>query len=79
MKIQSGTKLLTTKEIASKLHVHPKLVIRWITNLSLPYFRFGKEFRFDEVEVNEWIEAHRGNADFDAGRFIEERARRPRK
>lgn len=79
MKIQPGTKLLNTKELASKLHIHPKLVIRWINNLSLPCYRFAKEYRFNETEVEEWIEAHRHQSDFDAKRFMEPAIRNRKK
>lgn len=50
---------MTTREVAEKLRVHPKLVLRWIKNLNLPCYRMAKEFRFDEGEVDKWIEEHR--------------------
>ncbi len=61
MSVQNGSKLLSTKDVAHKLSVHPKLVIRWIKNLSLPAYRFSKEYRFDEKEIDDWIQKHRDN------------------
>lgn len=59
MKLEQRQDLLTTKQVAAKLNIHPKLVLRYVRNLSLPCYRFGKEFRYDADEVEAWIEQHR--------------------
>ena len=73
MKEGQGVQLLTTRQVAAKLGVHHKLVIRWIKNLSLPCYRFAKEYRFVEAEIDSWIEQHRHRSAFDAKRLVESR------
>jgi excisionase family DNA binding protein len=45
--------LLTTKEVAALLQVHPKHVYRLLKR-GLPAHRIGDEWRFDEAEVRRW-------------------------
>ena len=55
---------MNTMEVAEKLHVHRKLVIRWVRNVGLPCYKFGKEFRYRESEIDEWIERHKHQRGF---------------
>ena len=48
--------LLTTKEVAALLRVHPKHVYRLLKR-GLPAHRIGDEWRFDEAEVLRWGQA----------------------
>ncbi|APR84046.1 excisionase family protein [Minicystis rosea] len=45
--------LITTKDVAALLHVHPKHVYRLLKR-GLPAHRVGDEWRFDEMEVRRW-------------------------
>jgi excisionase family DNA binding protein len=46
--------MLTVRQVANKLGVHPKTVRRWITEGKLPCQRIGagKLIRIDEAEVD---------------------------
>lgn len=72
MKLQPGTKLMSTGEVADKLGVHRKLVLRYVKNLGLPAYRFGKEFRYIEAEVDAWIQNFRHEEDFDPDALAKE-------
>lgn len=47
--------VLTTKQAAKLLQVHPKVVGRYIKNLGLPAHRIGGEYRFLRSEILAWI------------------------
>lgn len=79
MPIKPGSRLLSTKEVAAKLGVHHKIVLRWVRNLSLPCFRFGKEFRFDESEVEAWVEKFRHRSQFDPEEIAREFLKKTKK
>jgi putative molybdopterin biosynthesis protein len=51
--------LITTKEVAALLRVHPKHVYRLLKR-GLPARRVGDEWRFDEHEVMRWARLARG-------------------
>jgi excisionase family DNA binding protein len=53
--------LITTKEVAALLRVHPKHVYRLLKR-GLPARRVGDEWRFDEAEVMRWARLARGDA-----------------
>ncbi len=76
MKPERRKDLLTTKQVATKLNIHPKLVLRYVRNLSLPCYRFGKEFRYDADEVEAWIEQHRHQNTFCANWRSRQRRKR---
>ena len=54
--------LITTKEVAALLRVHPKHVYRLLKR-GLPARRVGDEWRFDEAEVMRWARLARGGED----------------
>ncbi len=56
--------LLTTKEVAALLRVHPKHVYRLLKR-GLPAHRVGDEWRFDEAEALRWARSARDGASAD--------------
>jgi excisionase family DNA binding protein len=50
------SRLLTVKELADLLHVHPKTVYRWKQNGKLPFLTKNGLIRFKRENIEEWIE-----------------------
>ena len=50
------TRLLTLREVADYLHVHPGTVYRLVKRGQLQGVRVGRDFRFDIRVVEDWIE-----------------------
>jgi excisionase family DNA binding protein len=48
--------LLTVKELADLLHIHPKTVYRWKQNGKLPFLTKNGLVRFKRENIEEWIE-----------------------
>ena len=48
-------KYLTTKQLEEKYQVNAVTIWRW-RKAGLPSFNIGRNVRFDEKAVNEWIE-----------------------
>ncbi len=49
------TRLLTLREVADYLHVHPGTVYRLVKRGQLRGLRVGRDFRFDIRVVDDWI------------------------
>ena len=50
-------RLVTARELASRLDVSPETVLRWYRRGELPAIRLpGGAIRFREAEVEEWLE-----------------------
>jgi excisionase family DNA binding protein len=49
------TRLLTLREVADYLHVHPGTVYRLVKKGELQGLRVGRDFRFDLRVVEDWI------------------------
>ena len=64
MDIQKNTRLLTTREVALKLGIHPKVVTRWIKAHGLPYYRIGATLRFNEDEIDAWLATFKCESEF---------------
>ncbi len=48
-------KLLKTQNLVEKYQVSPATIYRW-RQQGMPFKQIGRSIRFDEVEVDEWIE-----------------------
>ena len=48
--------LLNVKQVANKLNVKPITVYQWAYMGFIPHLRLGKCLRFDEKEVEKWVE-----------------------
>lgn len=57
------TRLLTTREVADALGVSSATVLRRWRAGELPGFRIASNcLRFDETEINSWLQERRGDA-----------------
>jgi excisionase family DNA binding protein len=61
------TRLLTLREVATYLHVHPGTVYRLVKNGELRGLRVGRDFRFD-IKVLEDFIVKGGSAHSDSDR-----------
>ena len=53
-------RLLSTREVAEYLGIHPKTVARLRKCEGLPFLRVGGRVRFDRVLVARWLHEERG-------------------
>lgn len=51
--------LLTVKDIAVRLQVKEKTVYAWVTQRRIPCVRMGSVLRFEEKEIDQWLESCR--------------------
>jgi excisionase family DNA binding protein len=49
---------LTTAEVATKLKLHPQVVLRKLNAGDLPGYKLGKEWRVARHELMQWLERH---------------------
>lgn len=49
--------ILTTKEAAAWLHVHPSTMYRLAKHNKIPAFKVGSDYRFDRRQLEEWTRA----------------------
>lgn len=52
----SMRRLLTVRDIACLLHCHPETVYRQIRTEDLPAKRHGNRWKFDPVEIANWLQ-----------------------
>ncbi len=58
VKAQQGAttlEVLTIKELAVYLHVHPTTIYRLLREDKLPAFRVGANWRFRREEIDKWM------------------------
>ena len=58
----SGGRLLTAEELAERLAVPPTWIYRAAREGRLPTIKLGRYRRFDEADVERWIEEQKSNA-----------------
>ena len=46
--------VMTVKEVAEYLHVHPSTVYRLLRTSQLPAFKVGSDWRFNVEEIDRW-------------------------
>jgi excisionase family DNA binding protein len=47
--------ILTTKEVAEYLHIHPLTVHRYAREGKIPAFKIGTDWRFHKKYLDKWI------------------------
>ncbi len=47
--------ILTTKEVAEYLHIHPLTVHRYAREGKIPAFKIGTDWRFHKKYIEKWI------------------------
>lgn len=53
-------KILTVSELAEHLNIHRITVYRLLKNGTLPGFKIGRVWRFDQEEITAWIQTGKG-------------------
>jgi excisionase family DNA binding protein len=48
-------KLLTLEEVAEFLHVHQSTIYRLLKSQSIPAFKLGSDWRFNQESIERWI------------------------
>ena len=48
--------LLTVKDIATRLQVKEKTVYAWASQRRIPCVKIGTVLRFDEADIDQWLE-----------------------
>jgi excisionase family DNA binding protein len=59
MKGNSGSPLMTVRELAAYLRVHPTTIYRMLRQGDVPAFKIGSDWRFDKKLVDEWTKKQR--------------------
>jgi excisionase family DNA binding protein len=49
--------VLTTREVADYLRIHPITLIRYAREGKIPAFKIGKEWRFHKKYITRWLKA----------------------
>jgi excisionase family DNA binding protein len=63
MKIPPAKKLIDVPTLAKRKSIAPKTLYKWISLNKVPYYKLSpKCVRFDEAEIDEWLEARRVKA-----------------
>jgi excisionase family DNA binding protein len=57
--------VLTLEETAEFLRVHPSTVYRLLRNRSIPAFKIGSDWRFNQESIDRWIKEREANNDLD--------------
>jgi excisionase family DNA binding protein len=47
--------MMTLEEVAQYLHVHPSTVYRLLKNRSIPAFKVGSDWRFNQESIERWL------------------------
>jgi excisionase family DNA binding protein len=47
--------ILTLEDVARFLHVHPSTVYRLVKRRSIPAFKVGSDWRFNQESIERWI------------------------
>jgi excisionase family DNA binding protein len=48
--------VMTLEDVAQYLHVHASTVYRLLKNRSIPAFKVGSDWRFNQESLDRWIE-----------------------
>ena len=48
-------KIMTVRELASYLHVHPATIYRLLKERKIPAFHVGSDWRFNAEAIDRWV------------------------
>ena len=54
--MNKSTEILTAKEVAEYLHIHPLTVQRYAREGMIPAFKIGTDWRFHKKHIEKWIQ-----------------------
>ena len=60
MYVTHESRLLRTEELADLLGIAPRTVREWAEGGKLPGFKLGKQWRFRQIRIQQWLD-HRAN------------------
>jgi excisionase family DNA binding protein len=49
------TSVMTLKEVAEFLHVHPSTIHRLLKDRRIPAFKIGSDWRFNQESIDRWV------------------------
>jgi len=49
------TTMMTLDEVAQFLHVHPSTIYRLLKDRSIPAFKVGSDWRFNQESIEKWV------------------------
>jgi excisionase family DNA binding protein len=75
MKLEPAEKLLTTQEVASRLHLATRTVCLWAECGVLPAFRVGRQWRFHASAIEQYVASLSGSPQFEARRSMDNRTK----
>jgi len=52
--------VLRLDEVAQFLHVHPSTIYRLLKNRSIPAFKVGSDWRFNQISIEKWMKKLEG-------------------
>ena len=53
--MKKGKEIMTTKEVAEYLHIHPLTVNKYAREGKIPAFKIGTDWRFHQKYIERWI------------------------
>ena len=59
------TTVLTVEEAAEFLKVHPSTIYRLLKSRTIPAFKIGSDWRFNQESIQRWIEERETTHSFD--------------
>jgi excisionase family DNA binding protein len=62
-----NNEILTTKQVAEYLHIHPLTVHRYAREGRIPAFKIGTDWRFHKKYIEKWIK-QKVSSNNDAGK-----------
>lgn len=69
--------LLTVKDIATRLQVKEKTVYAWASQRRIPCVRIGNVLRFDDSEIEQWLERCRVPIGSATSYLVKKQVKRP--
>ena len=52
--MKDDDKVMTVREVAEYLHVHPSTIYRLLRKREIPAFRVGSDWRFNRESIDDW-------------------------